>query len=54
LRRSSVLSFTPEGLAQMAGDVLRLAHVEGLTAHAASISRRMKGEGGRRNQERSF
>jgi histidinol dehydrogenase len=37
LRRSSVLSFTKEGLAAMAGDVVRLAEVEGLTAHAASV-----------------
>jgi histidinol dehydrogenase len=38
LRRSSVLSFTKEGLAQMAADVVRLAEVEGLTAHAASVT----------------
>ncbi len=37
LRRSSVLSFTREGLAAMAEDVRRLARHEGLTAHAASI-----------------
>jgi histidinol dehydrogenase len=37
LHRSSVLSFTREGLAQMAEDVRRLAHREGLTAHAASV-----------------
>lgn len=37
LRRSSVLSFTREGLAQMADDVIRLAEREGLTAHAASV-----------------
>ncbi len=41
LRRSSVLSFTKEGLAEMAADVLRLAEVEGLTAHAASIAVRL-------------
>jgi histidinol dehydrogenase len=40
LRRSSVLSFTPEGLAQMAGDVRVLAEKEGLTAHAASVELR--------------
>jgi histidinol dehydrogenase len=38
LRRSSVLSFTKDGLAAMAPDVLRLAEVEGLTAHAASVA----------------
>jgi histidinol dehydrogenase len=37
LRRSSVISFTREGLAEMAPDVLRLAEVEGLTAHAESV-----------------
>jgi histidinol dehydrogenase len=41
LRRSSVLSFTREGLAEMAEDVLRLAEVEGLTAHAASVAARV-------------
>jgi histidinol dehydrogenase len=37
LRRSSVLSFTRDGLAAMADDVRRLARHEGLTAHLASI-----------------
>jgi histidinol dehydrogenase len=41
LRRSSVLSFTKEGLGLMAPDVVRLAEVEGLTAHAASVTVRM-------------
>ena len=41
LRRSSVLSFTREGLAQMADDVIRLAQCEGLTAHAASVEVRL-------------
>jgi histidinol dehydrogenase len=40
LRRTSVLSFTAEGLAAMAEDVLRLARHEGLTAHAASVELR--------------
>jgi histidinol dehydrogenase len=38
LKRSSVLSFTKQGLAEMTPDVLRLAEVEGLTAHAASVT----------------
>jgi histidinol dehydrogenase len=42
LRRSSVISFTKEGLAQMAGDVVRLAEAEGLTAHAASVTVRVE------------
>jgi histidinol dehydrogenase len=40
LRRSSVLTFTKEGLGRMAEDVVRLAEVEGLTAHAASVTMR--------------
>ena len=43
LRRSSVISFTRAGLAEMAGDVLRLAEVEGLTAHAESVRVRVEG-----------
>jgi histidinol dehydrogenase len=42
LRRSSVLSFTREGLAQLADDVICLAQREGLTAHAASVEVRFK------------
>ncbi|HEY7158456.1 MAG TPA: histidinol dehydrogenase [Gemmataceae bacterium] len=42
LRRSSVLSFTCEGLGHMAEDVIRLAQREGLTAHAASVEIRTK------------
>src|SRR5207253_8458796 len=41
LHRSSVISFTPEGLASVAGDVRRLATKEGLTAHAASVDIRL-------------
>ena len=41
LHRSSVLSFTREGLAQLAGDVRVLAECEGLTAHAASVDLRL-------------
>jgi histidinol dehydrogenase len=41
LRRSSVLSFTPEGLAGVADDVRLLANKEGLTAHAASVDLRL-------------
>jgi histidinol dehydrogenase len=42
LRRSSVLSFTREGLEHMAEDVIRLAQHEGLTAHASSVEIRTK------------
>jgi histidinol dehydrogenase len=44
LRRSSVLAFTREGLAQMADDVRRLADKEGLTAHRASVDVRLADE----------
>jgi histidinol dehydrogenase len=40
-RRSSILSFTREGLAHMAGEVRELARREGLTAHAASVDVRL-------------
>jgi histidinol dehydrogenase len=42
LRRSSVLSFTRDGLERMAGDVRLLAGREGLTAHVASVDVRLK------------
>jgi histidinol dehydrogenase len=42
LRRSSVMSFTRDGLARMADDVRLLAHREGLTAHAASVDVRLE------------
>jgi histidinol dehydrogenase len=41
LRRSSVLSFTKSGLERVAGDVRTLANKEGLSAHAASVDRRL-------------
>jgi histidinol dehydrogenase len=44
LRRSSVLSFTAAGLAGLAADVVRLAEKEGLTAHAASVEVRLRGD----------
>ncbi|MBM3996152.1 MAG: histidinol dehydrogenase [Planctomycetes bacterium] len=42
LRRSSVLMFTPQGLAALAPDVRVLAEKEGLTAHSASVDVRLK------------
>ncbi|MBI1913736.1 MAG: histidinol dehydrogenase [Planctomycetes bacterium] len=44
LRRSSVISFTPQGLARVAADVRVLAQKEGLTAHAASVDIRLSAE----------
>src|SRR6202043_418669 len=42
LHRSSVISFTPEGLAAIAPDVRMLAQREGLTGHAASVEVRLR------------
>jgi histidinol dehydrogenase len=42
LRRSSVLSYTPGGLAHLAEDVRLLAEKEGLTGHAASVEMRLE------------
>jgi histidinol dehydrogenase len=44
LRRSSVISFTRNGLRDIADDVVVLAQKEGLTAHAASVSARLRGD----------
>ena len=43
LRRTSVLTFTRDGLARLADDVRVLARREGLTAHAASVDLRLNG-----------
>jgi histidinol dehydrogenase len=43
LKRSSIIRFTAAGLADVAGDVRRLAHIEGLTAHSASVDIRLDG-----------
>jgi histidinol dehydrogenase len=45
LHRSSVLSFTRDGLASMSHDVRLLAQHEGLTGHAASVTIRLTGAG---------
>jgi histidinol dehydrogenase len=42
LRRSSVVSFTRDGLSAIADDVRRLAHKEGLTGHVASVDVRLQ------------
>lgn len=42
LRSSSLIEFDPKALAEIAPDVLRLAEKEGLTAHARSVSMRLK------------
>jgi histidinol dehydrogenase len=41
LRRSSVITFSPNGLKKLADDVRTLAEKEGLTAHAASVDIRL-------------
>jgi histidinol dehydrogenase len=47
LRRTSVLSFTRDGLAALADDVRLLARKEGLTGHAASVDARLAEPGTR-------
>jgi histidinol dehydrogenase len=42
LRSSSLIEFSPAALRQIAPDVLRLAEIEGLTAHARSVSMRLE------------
>lgn len=42
LRAGSVLCFQKEGLAELAPDIIRLAAVEGLTAHRASVEIRLQ------------
>jgi histidinol dehydrogenase len=41
LRRTSVIHYSPEALRREAADIMRLAEVEGLDAHASSIKRRL-------------
>src|SRR5262245_2763396 len=41
LRRTSILSFTKNGLKEIAEDVAYMANKEGLTAHAASVNMRI-------------
>jgi histidinol dehydrogenase len=45
MRSTSVLHFSREGLAELAGDVRTMAEKEGLTAHRASVDVRLKGRG---------
>ncbi|HEX4147947.1 MAG TPA: histidinol dehydrogenase, partial [Pirellulales bacterium] len=45
LRRTSVMHFTREDLAETAADVQLMADLEGLTAHRASIDVRLEAEG---------
>ena len=47
LRSSSLIQYSAEALASIAPDVMRLADVEGLTAHRESISLRQPGACGR-------
>ncbi|HZT79442.1 MAG TPA: histidinol dehydrogenase, partial [Gemmataceae bacterium] len=46
LKRTSILHFTPAGLARVADDVIRLARKEGLTGHAASVEVRLNPDTG--------
>ena len=42
LKRSSVINYNAAALATVADDIRRMAHVEGLTAHSASVDIRLK------------
>ncbi|HHT26633.1 MAG TPA: histidinol dehydrogenase [Firmicutes bacterium] len=42
VRRSSVIAFTQEGLAQLGETAVRLAEVEGLGAHAEAVRKRLR------------
>jgi histidinol dehydrogenase len=44
LKRSSVIRYTAQGLKEVAGDVRRLAAIEGLTGHSASVDIRLNGK----------
>ena len=44
LKRSSVIRYTADGLRAVADDVRRLAGIEGLTGHSASVDIRLNGE----------
>jgi histidinol dehydrogenase len=52
LKRSSLISVTPEGLARLAPDVCRLANVEGLTAHRTSVEIRLSEHASTENRGR--
>jgi len=41
LKRTSVIHYSPEALGREAADIMRLAEVEGLSAHANTIKRRL-------------
>ncbi|MBI1324603.1 histidinol dehydrogenase [bacterium] len=43
LRSTSMIGLTETGLGQIAGDITRLAEIEGLTAHKASVTVRTEG-----------
>jgi histidinol dehydrogenase len=46
MKKSSLLSYTREALAELAPTVTRLAKMEGLDAHARMVEIRLKGQGG--------
>jgi len=44
VKKSSLISLAPEGLARLGDDVVRIAELEGLEAHARSVSLRLKNQ----------
>jgi histidinol dehydrogenase len=45
LKKSSIISYSRQALVEDADHIRRLATLEGLTAHAASVTARLPGEG---------
>ncbi len=42
VKKSSIVSFSKQGLERLGGAIERIAHLEGLEAHAKSVSKRLK------------
>jgi histidinol dehydrogenase len=45
IKRTSVIEYEPQALARQADDIISLAEVEGLEAHARAVSLRVGGRG---------
>jgi histidinol dehydrogenase len=55
VKRTSLLRYTPEGLRRQAGDIVRLANVEGLQGHGRAVAARLSlpDEPPRRGEEKA-
>ncbi len=52
LKRTAFVKFGPSRLGALGADAIRLARLEGFTAHGASISLRLRGDAARRSRKR--